>query len=54
VYQVYPFAIEISKEEVSLTHLLIRIMATVGGVFTIVGWLDALIYNKKKRGTQRK
>ena len=54
VYQVYPFAIEISKEEVSLTHLLIRIMATVGGVFTIVGWLDAFIYNKKKRETLRK
>lgn len=54
VYQVYPFAIEISKEEVPLTHLLIRIIATVGGIFTIVGWLDAFIYKKKKLRSAQK
>lgn len=47
IYQVYPFAVEISKEEVPLTHLLIRILATIGGVFTIIGWLDTLAYSKR-------
>lgn len=54
IYQVYPFVIEISKEEASLIHLFIRIIATIGGTFTIVGWLDAFIYSKKKHGTVRK
>lgn len=49
IYQVYPFAVEISKQEIPLTHLLIRILATIGGVFTIVGWLDAVVCSRNKR-----
>jgi len=49
VYQVYPFALELSKKEVPLTHLLIRIMATVGGLFTIAGWFEAAVCSTKKR-----
>lgn len=48
IYQVYPFAVEISKQEIPLTHLLIRILATIGGVFTIVGWLDTIMYSKRQ------
>jgi hypothetical protein len=42
IYEIYPFAVEVSETSVPLTHLLIRIMATIGGVFTIVKWADAL------------
>jgi hypothetical protein len=49
IYQVYPFAVEISKGYVPFTHLLIRILATVGGVFTLVGWLDAVVCSRNKR-----
>ena len=43
IYQIYPFAVEISQESVPLTHLFIRILSTIGGVFTILGMVDALI-----------
>ena len=49
IYQVYPFTVEVSKEEIPLTHLLIRILATIGGAFTIVGWLDNLLYSKRQK-----
>ena len=49
IYEIYPFEVEISISSVPLTHLLIRIMATVGGVFTIVRWFDALWFTRDKR-----
>jgi len=49
IYQVYPFAVEISKDEIPLTHLLIRILATIGGVFTIIGWLDIVLHSRRQK-----
>ncbi len=49
MYQIYPFAIEVTNETVPFTHLLIRIMATIGGVMTIVGWIDGMLYAREKR-----
>jgi hypothetical protein len=49
IYEIYPFAVELSIQKVPLTHLLIRLMATVGGVFTMVRWVDGCIY---ERGTK--
>jgi endoplasmic reticulum-Golgi intermediate compartment protein 3 len=54
IYEIYPFAVEVTPNSVPLTHLLIRIMATIGGVFTIVRWADSLLYRalaKGKRGS---
>jgi len=48
IYQIYPFAVEVSKDVIPVSHLLIRIMATFGGVFTIVGWLDYVLYSQEK------
>lgn len=42
IYQIYPFAIEVTRESVPLTHLLVRIMAAVGGVFTLLKVFDGL------------
>jgi hypothetical protein len=49
MYDIYPFAIEIERNSVPLTHLLIRIMAMVGGVFTIVRWTDSFFYERSMR-----
>jgi hypothetical protein len=52
MYEIYPFAIEISRNSVPLTHLLIRILAMVGGVFTIVRWTDSCLHERER--TRRK
>lgn len=44
IYEIYPFAVEVTQNSVPLTHLLIRILATVGGVFTFVRWADAFFF----------
>jgi endoplasmic reticulum-Golgi intermediate compartment protein 3 len=48
IYEIYPFAVEIHRNFVPFTHLLIRLMATIGGVFTIVGWIDAYLYSRER------
>jgi hypothetical protein len=50
IYEIYPFEVEVSKSSVPLTHLLIRIMATVGGVLTIVRWADSWFYARGHQG----
>jgi hypothetical protein len=52
IYEIYPFAIELSIQKVPLTHLLIRLMATVGGVFTIVRWVDGCIYARGSKNNR--
>lgn len=42
IYQVYPFEVEVTKNSVPLTHLFIRILSTIGGVFSIVGMIDTV------------
>lgn len=46
IYEIYPFAVEVSQNQVPLTHLLIRIMATVGGVFTVTRWVDSFFFSR--------
>mmetsp|Transcript_12480 Transcript_12480/g.29585 ORF Transcript_12480/g.29585 Transcript_12480/m.29585 type:complete len:521 (-) Transcript_12480:332-1894(-) len=53
IYEIYPFALEITQNEVPFTHLLIRLMATIGGVFTLARWLDSILdgwANNRNRG----
>lgn len=56
IYEISPFSVEISKNSVPLTHLLIRLIAIVGGVFTCASWLDAAMCasesRKRKAGTR--
>uniref|UniRef100_A0A7S3P8Q9 Endoplasmic reticulum vesicle transporter C-terminal domain-containing protein n=1 Tax=Amphora coffeiformis TaxID=265554 RepID=A0A7S3P8Q9_9STRA len=40
IYEIFPFAICSSENSVPWTHLLIRLMATVGGVFTVMKLVD--------------
>mmetsp|Transcript_8224 Transcript_8224/g.12385 ORF Transcript_8224/g.12385 Transcript_8224/m.12385 type:complete len:518 (-) Transcript_8224:70-1623(-) len=53
IYQIYPFEVEISMDQVPLTHLFIRILSTVGGVFTIVGMIDALLHSRNGKGSRK-
>jgi len=53
IYDIYPFAVEVSNERVSFTHLIIRIMALVGGIYTIMGWVDGLLFAREKKHTNR-
>lgn len=48
VYEIYPFAVEVTRQSVPFTHLLIRIMATVGGTFTVMGQVLNLLGDGKK------
>merc|ERR1712086_364370 len=50
VYEIYPFAVEVTRNSVPFMHLWIRIMATVGGVFTIMSMIDGVLYSREKRG----
>jgi endoplasmic reticulum-Golgi intermediate compartment protein 3 len=49
IYEIYPFEVEISSSSVPLTHLLVRFMATVGGVFTMMRWADSFLYSRERR-----
>lgn len=53
IYEIYPFNVEISNQYIPFTHLLIRLMATIGGIFTIMKWIDSIYYtiidNSSKR-----
>lgn len=51
IYEIYPFAMEIVQNEVPFTHLLIRLMATVGGVFTLARWLDSILEGRQEAGS---
>ena len=46
IYEIYPFAVEIRKTYVPFTHLLIRLMATLGGVFTLAHLADSFLYER--------
>ena len=50
VYEIYPFAVEVTRNSVPFMHLWIRIMATVGGVFTMMSLIDGFLYSREKKG----
>ena len=47
--EIYPFAVEVTRNRVPVMHLLTRIMATVGGVFTIMSLIDGALYSREKK-----
>jgi hypothetical protein len=54
IYEIYPFAVEISRNSVPFTHLVIRLMATIGGVFTLVKWADSYLYERLSGRSSRR
>ena len=49
IYEIYPFEVEVSSTSVPITHLLVRIMATIGGVYTVMRWMDSFLYSQERR-----
>ena len=52
IYEIYPFAVEITKNRVPFVHFLMRVMATVGGVFTMMSLIDGVLYSREKKGSR--
>ena len=53
IYEIYPFAVEVRPNNVPVTHLLIRLMATIGGVFAIIQFIDSLLASKPSTSSRR-
>ena len=49
VYEFTPFMVQKSVKEVPFSHFVISVCAIIGGVFTVAGLLDALLYRTAKR-----
>eukprot|EP00930_Biecheleria_cincta_P074685 TRINITY_DN61904_c0_g1_i1.p1 TRINITY_DN61904_c0_g1~~TRINITY_DN61904_c0_g1_i1.p1 ORF type:complete len:382 (-),score=57.48 TRINITY_DN61904_c0_g1_i1:137-1261(-) len=49
VYEFTPFMVQKSEKVVPVTHFLISVCAIIGGVFTVAGLLDAILYRTTKR-----
>ena len=48
VYDLSPFMIEASRTRIPLFHLFTKICAIVGGVFTVMGVVDSIIFKLSK------
>jgi len=44
VYDLTPFMIEASESDMPFAHLVTKLCAIVGGVFTVIGVVDGLLY----------
>lgn len=49
IYEIYPFAVEVRRNRVPVSHLFIRLLATIGGVVTILKWFDSWLYDRGNR-----
>ena len=47
-YELSPVMVKYSRKEKSLGHFLTGLCAIIGGVFTVAGILDKLIYNSSR------
>jgi hypothetical protein len=48
VYELAPFMITVTEAQVPLSHLATRLLAIVGGVFSVMGIIDALLFRLNK------
>jgi endoplasmic reticulum-Golgi intermediate compartment protein 3 len=53
IYEIYPFAVEIRRNSVPISHLLIRLTAIVGGVITMLKWADAYLCSRADNSSRR-
>ena len=48
-YELSPIMVSISERRIGLLHFLTQLSAIVGGVFTVAGMLDRLLYSSLKQ-----
>jgi hypothetical protein len=44
--------VDVTESRVPLSHLLTRLLAIIGGVFSVLGVIDALFYRIQKIGSK--
>merc|ERR1719223_1455866 len=49
VYELSPFMIEASRTRIPLLHFITKILSIVGGVFTVMGVLDSILYKLQRQ-----
>jgi hypothetical protein len=54
VYDLQPFMIHTTKSTMPMTHLITRLLAIVGGVFSVLGMADSLVYRIQKLLNKKK
>jgi len=45
MYELSPIMVKFTEERKSFTHFLTGVCAIIGGVFTVAGIIDALVYH---------
>lgn len=48
VYELSPFMIEASRIRMPILHFVTKLCAIVGGVFTVLGVLDSILFRLQK------
>eukprot|EP01041_Mallomonas_annulata_P001696 gene1696-3287_t len=53
VYELSPFVVEVKRVQMPFLHLLTKLLAIVGGAFSILGVIDAVIFRIQKMTTKK-
>eukprot|EP00743_Colponemidia_sp_Colp-15_P007181 GILK01007755.1.p1 GENE.GILK01007755.1~~GILK01007755.1.p1 ORF type:complete len:396 (+),score=64.06 GILK01007755.1:57-1244(+) len=53
IYDLSPFLVQVSERVIPFTHFLTSVCAIVGGVFTVAGIIDAVLYHSSKHITRK-
>ena len=53
IYDLSPFLIEVKSTAMPFYHLITRLFAIVGGVFTVLGVMDSVIYRVQKLASKK-
>jgi len=53
-YELIPFSVQVTKSSSPVTHLLIRLLATIGGVLTIASLVDGVFHSTSKKFLRHK
>lgn len=48
MYELSPFMIEASRDRMPILHFVTKLCAIVGGVFTVLGVLDSILFRLQK------
>lgn len=48
VYELSPFMVTITEAHIPLSHLITRLLAIVGGVFSVLAILDSILFRVQK------
>jgi hypothetical protein len=53
IFEISPFQIQVTNSAIPFYHLLTRLFAIVGGIFTILGIFDAILFRVQKISSKK-